>query len=54
MLYDLGFIDSVRTRQIVKPILTEASEVAIAMDSPSWLRLFLYEQYEVKQIISKL
>lgn len=54
ILFDLGFIDSTKTKKITRPILTEAAEITIAKDSPSLLKLFLYEQYEIKQIINKL
>lgn len=54
MLFDLGFIDSTKTRRITRPSLTVATEITLAQDSPNSLKLFLYEQLEIKQIINKL
>lgn len=54
MLFDLGFIDSTKTRRITRPSLTVATEITLAQDSPNLLKLFLYEQLEIKQIINKL
>ena len=52
MMYDLDIINKSEKR-VQKPIIIKQVEDAIIQDSPELLRLFFYEDFEIKMIIPK-
>lgn len=53
MIQDVGIITSIKERAIIKPIISSEVEGVIINDNPKFLTAFLYESYEIKQLIDK-
>ncbi len=54
ILCQLGFITSISERRIITPLFSKNVEMVIAQDNPRLLTLFLYENFQVKQILENL
>ena len=54
ILDQLGFITSISQRTIVNPLFSKQVENVIVKDNPRLLTLFLYEDFQVKQILDNL
>jgi len=54
MLEEVQIIDDTKNKIIKKPYLDEELAKVIALDNPNYLKGFLYNDYEINQIKSKL
>lgn len=54
MLAEAGLIDSVKSLRILPQLVNHEVVAAIAADNPEWLKIFLYTDHEIHNLIKTL
>lgn len=52
MLEQVGLIDNIRSKKIIRPVLSMSVEKIIMDENPKWLLAFLYTEAEIKNLLN--